>query len=853
AVVPLCAMLADPDPEICVSAAEALRNIPDKRAIPPLVKALQHPAHTVCFTAAHTLAAYEWIPTRDTEKILYHLGLEQWKELSSMGKSAIPALVLALGDGYYSVRQGAAETLMQMGGAGREALTQALKNDNPTIRQTAMEFLGRAGRRSGNQARPVEIEKSPVERMDPKAGHGRAVTPAGTRTAPPVFPDRKQGAGPEPVHEPARVAPDPVRPAPEPKTSPGPMAERVPDAPRTIAPDTPGKTILEVPDPKAKKPEAASKRDLSALIAALHNADEDIRMVAVENLLKCGDDAVDPLLSVLSDPSARVRSAAAEALGKLHCDRAVSGLAALLSDTDEEVRCAAAAALGVIGDIQAFAPLARLLTDDYEKVRRAAVSGLAGLGGQAVPYLIKLLGHEKPRIRAGAATALGATGTPGACAPLAALFTDTDQEVRESAARAVGSIGIPAMKILENAVSSADPAVRLCGVTGLGIIGEPAKELLVRACQDPDPRVAEKARQLAGPGQAYANHQESEPENQTDVPAQGPADLIRLINSPNKDVVIKAVSDLVQAGEDSVLPLVDALLHEKEEIRAGAAEALVAIGEPSVHPLLQILQTSPADEKIWILHTLGKLGDRRAVEPISDLLFVPDSRLQQAAMEALGYIGDARVTGKIAELLHDPDERTREVAARVLGYIGDPSSSRLLIPALGDEEYTVREIAEDALFEIGEPAIPALVDALKNPSHDIREGAAAGLSRQNWEPATTDEKVYFLMAQENWIDLARMGTDAITPLTYALDNADEELHMGVILTLGRMARPETVSLLARALVDKNVMIRQKAMRALVDMGESAREPLKEFASTSPSDLRQATEDVLARIDRKVHS
>ncbi|MFA5331800.1 MAG: HEAT repeat domain-containing protein [Methanoregula sp.] len=861
AVLPLCALLHDSDPEICVSAAEALRNIPDKRAVQHLVKALAHPVHTVCFAAANTLAEYDWAPSTDQEKFLFDLARENWKALAAMGRSALPGLVCALGDGYYGVRQGAAGTLMQMGGAGRDALVQAQKSDNPTIRQTAQEYLARS-RNYGHGSAPakIHIDRTPVD----TTGHGEGGGSGSGRPSPTVHPDQRAKFSPTPGLAPLAAGPQPVRPDPVTLRAPDtrPVQQREPDAPREPVAETPGKTILEVPVPDAKKPGAPPAKDISSLLAALKSPDEDVRMIAVESLVKYGEEASDPLISSISDPSARVRAAVAEALGKIRCERAVPGLSGLLLDGDEEVRCSAASALGAIGDIQGFAPLARLFADEYQSVREAAVSAVAALGGPAVPFLLRLLSHDAPKIRVGAASALGATGAPGAAAPLAALFADPDPEVRESAAKAVGSLGVSSLNVLERAITSRDPLVRLCGVTALCIIGEPARDLLVHACQDPDPAIAAKARQLsgAGPDAAWESRGSAQVAATGDPGVQAvqdnprdPASLIRLINSPNKDVVIKAVGDLVQAGESSVQPLVQALLHEKDEIRAGAAEALVVIGKPSVQPLLDALQDATPEEKIWIIHTLGKLGDHRAVGPVGSLLFDHDLRLQQAAMEALGYIGDSSVSGIIAGRLQDRDERIREVAARVLGYIGDPSSARLLIPALGDEEYTVREVAGDALFEIGEPAIPALAEALKNHSRDIREAASGVLGRLDWKPATPDERVYLLMAQENWIDLARMGSEVIGPLTKALESGDEELHMGVIVTLGKMASPETVGLLARALVDRNVMVRQKAMRVLLDMGETARQPLLDFASGSPAEIRQATEDVIARIDRRVHS
>jgi len=774
------------------------------------------------------------------------------------------------------VRQGAAEALKSMGTPGKNALVQALTDENPTIRKTAMDFLARirndqqqADRKSAADEK-ITRDTIPVPGMGKIPAPSLKASPSGSAGSRPGIREPLQNGNNVPKAKDPRESPQPQRELPERPPAP----EKAHDAVERTCPqvssepDRPGKTILRVPDPAAGRTEVPDGRDISAIIAALHHPDNDVRMIAVESIIKFGEDAVDPLIAALRDPYYPVRCAAAEALGRLHSERALPALLLLLEDPDESVRSAVAKSLGAIGDISALVPIARLFTDEYETVRSAASEGLAGLGLPAIPYLVQLLRHEKPQVRAGIAATLGMMGARDACEPLAALFSDPESAVRETAAVALGRIGTPSIPMLTEALRSDLPATRLCGVIGLGLMGEPAREILTTACNDPDPQVRNRAqfliRSMDSPGgKAPAGssagdgpgvpHGDISPRN---ADAGTPADLvatIRLISHPNKDIQIKAVTGIIQAGESAVIPLIDALTREKNEIRAGAAEALVEIGGSSVMPLVDALTGSPADAQIWILHALGKLGDSRAVTQISGLLDHPDPRIRVAATDALGYIGNASVVGRLANILSDPDEQMRASAVRALGYIGDPASAAFLVTVLGDEEYRVRELAQEALFEIGAPAIPALVEALKSRSHGIRDGAAASLERLEWKPTTPNETVYFLMAQESWIDLARMGSDAITPLSSVLDNPDDNLRMGAVLALGKMARPESIALLARVLMDRNVMIRQKATMALVDMGTAALQPLSSVGSEATPELQQAIQQVITRIDRKVQT
>lgn len=93
--------------------------------------------------------------------------------------------------------------------------------------------------------------------------------------------------------------------------------------------------------------------------------------------------APEPLLALLSDPSARIRSATVGSLGSFEDREDVfAGLVQALEDPDEGVKCSAAIALGYYGDQRAVSPLRALLSDSSESVQRIVEYALEQLERQ---------------------------------------------------------------------------------------------------------------------------------------------------------------------------------------------------------------------------------------------------------------------------------------------------------------------------------------------------------------------------------------------------------------------------------------------------------------------------------------
>jgi hypothetical protein len=128
-------MLKDENSEVRWGAAIALGEIGDKRAIEPLVICLRDYDKYVRYGAAFSLEMLGWTPPSDEEKAFFCVGKQAWKEVGSMGDSAIPALTNILHDRHSSVRIKAVEILGELKSTRAiPVLMQSLADEDSEVR-----------------------------------------------------------------------------------------------------------------------------------------------------------------------------------------------------------------------------------------------------------------------------------------------------------------------------------------------------------------------------------------------------------------------------------------------------------------------------------------------------------------------------------------------------------------------------------------------------------------------------------------------------------------------------------------------------------------------------------------------
>jgi len=139
--------------------------------------------------------------------------------------------------------------------------------------------------------------------------------------------------------------------------------------------------------------------------------------------------------ALLTDGDARVRSAAASALGRLNDDGG-GALGRALGDTDPTVRLAALASAGRVNAFSSASALAALTSDTSSDVRRRAIEVLDALDVRdaVAPVTAAAQNDADPRVRAVACHALGTFGNSSVLPVLQNLSqNDPDVFVRDQA------------------------------------------------------------------------------------------------------------------------------------------------------------------------------------------------------------------------------------------------------------------------------------------------------------------------------------------------------------------------------------------------------------------------------------
>jgi HEAT repeat protein len=144
---------------------------------------------------------------------------------------------------------------------------------------------------------------------------------------------------------------------------------------------------------------------------------------------------VDACAAALTDNDARVRAAAASALGRLNNDGA-GALTMALGDADPTVKLAALGSITIINSFSGVPSLAALTVDASAGVRRRAIEVLDALrvATAVVPVLAAAQHDVDAGVRAAACHALGTFGDMSVSAALQTISTtDADGFVRDQA------------------------------------------------------------------------------------------------------------------------------------------------------------------------------------------------------------------------------------------------------------------------------------------------------------------------------------------------------------------------------------------------------------------------------------
>jgi HEAT repeat protein len=138
-------------------------------------------------------------------------------------------------------------------------------------------------------------------------------------------------------------------------------------------------------------------------------------------------------------------------------------------------------------------------------------------------------------------------------------------------------------------------------------------------------------------------------------------------------VRLKAVIKLGETGSEEASEALIAKLKngDKEDIRWRIIESLGKLKKSnSVEVLINYLKTEIPDIKIKIIETQAILGDKRAAKPVTEEL-KSEVSVKLAAIESLVMLGDKEIVTELIRELEDRDPTVRIRTVEALGKLGD--------------------------------------------------------------------------------------------------------------------------------------------------------------------------------------
>jgi len=449
--------------------------------------------------------------------------------------------------------------------------------------------------------------------------------------------------------------------------------------------------------------------------------------------------------------------------------------------------------------------------DPQPEVRADAARQLGEIGDQrAVELLIGLLSDGNDEVESKATDALVKIGSP-AIEPLIKTMEEGDWTSRPNAAVALSQIEDTRINdLLLQDLISPNPDIQESALVAIGdrSISKDGVELLISALSDEDPQVRRAAAIVFG---------------SIKVPT-AVQPLVEAFISYEEDMICAQYAQmaLINIGEPSVAPMIALLDSTNGHIEWNAQETLIKIGKPAVEPLIVVLSDENPQVRINAIYSLGEIKDSRAIEPLLRILKEDEDILSDASRSALSKMGSSTIDLFI-ELLHDENPRIRIKAIDGLTYIDDERVVEPIISALQDEKVCLHAI--EALGKLKDArAVEPLLEFLADDDCFTRESVIEALGEIKDERAI-DPLIQMLkdpryeVTNATILALVKFGGSAVDPLIGTLNITDPEVRVRAATALVQIPDSRIIEPFLDALQSGNIEVIAGAYSFYIERGE----------------------------------
>lgn len=669
---------------------------------------------------------------QDTDPTVRAEGLEALHDLGA--REAVPVALDALGDGTEQVRAAATALLGELGGRELASVIQARCTDQePLVRAAAARALGLIGA-TGAEREFGRLLRDPDPRVRAAAAEGTAH--AGWKGAAASLLELLTDS-----HEPVRIAA---------ARALGELAEASAVAPLIQAYRNAGPEFADAITGAVARIDREALGEVIDILLERDDAPSRARLVRTLGGLRAPQ-PIRLLESLFRDRAPEVRTAAAEVLSRFPAEMTPALLLQGLADPDEAVRAAAVDGLVRLGHEAAAARVLLLLREDPSPLvreRAALATGLFRPAGGEVQLLATCQPTESLAVRAAALLAIGAYDQESLVARVVEMADEHElrevlrerlkqdaefrllglrlREARHVELRALGSSTREQMEqtLADGMRGVLSPEQRVRLVAGLRAFqGERSRSALLAVVRnDPSPDVRAAAltavggmldidelhltagRALADPYQAVRHAAVAL--FQRLAPEKGLPDLLRLLQSEEDPVVLRAVAQQAEAAFPAFLDLALALNRDGQE-----AILLTRVARHMHHPELR-----------RVLSVMGRSRAASVRQAVAELWAARPDLLDEGALEvmtvdptvavrraAVAAWGAARKHHRLAGMLGDPDPGVRQDIARA--HLDAPDT-QALEPLFLDPDEMVRAVLFVTRLLRGEGSEPPASSAI---------------------------------------------------------------------------------------------------------------------------------------------
>lgn len=455
-----------------------------------------------------------------------------------------------------------------------------------------------------------------------------------------------------------------------------------------------------------------------------------------------------------------------------------------------------------------------------------------------------LLSDQDPDVRRQAAESLENNRTLRVEAALAAALKDTNQGVRDAAARSLCTIGgEDTARLVAEYIADQDMVTRnLAGalLVQLGVISVPA---ILPYLQDVDQDVRKFAVDLLG----LIKSQETV------------GVILPLLQDDDPNVVVSAVEALGNIGETKAIPELLTTYRTYDYARVIVVEALGKLGDASVSSFLtDVFRRTVVDANadpllvFAVIEALSTLGNKEAFSVLYAHVKSVKGKLKHALLASLIQIAErhsipieatSQLESDLLDLLHDDDLKFRESAIKILSVYEDSAVTRAFIRLLGSSE-SIDNLLYPLLCQRSE-TLPLAVEELPaaDPGKKLKimqvfvqmasDHSNGGLQILFQPGGDTVLDTVVIAVQEVWenadeetrsviVDALFLydGARAVEFLGAVLSEPDPWLRVHVIELLGKVEHGDVLRLLKQFVQDEDEMVRDLAISTLVQRGYS---------------------------------